>query len=161
MMRRWSAVEKLPTLSKKSFGCANALGVRPVGAEQDPLDREVPGELVDALLDERRHPAVLDELVVGLLWNSPRFWPQDLERLQQRRHPRAAVLDVGDAHAGEALEELVRPRGCTAKSWTSRCFMSIATNGSNAPSSACCRRRRRDVARSRPTPGRAASYTSA
>ena len=63
MILRWSSRENDATFSKKSRGWAMPFGVRPVRAEEDPLDREVLRQLGDAVLDERRDPAVLDELV--------------------------------------------------------------------------------------------------
>ena len=65
------------------LGLREPLAVRPVGSEEDPLDREVPGELDDVLFNERRDPAVLDELVLGLLVKAAAV-AEVLERLQQR-----------------------------------------------------------------------------
>ena len=84
-----------------------ALAVGPVRAEQDPFDGEVPGELVDALLDEGRDPAVLDELIPRVA-SVVAAMTQVLERLEHGRYPRGAVLDVGDLQAWEPLEEVVR-----------------------------------------------------
>ena len=126
MIRRWSSIEKLVDVVEEVLRLREPLAVRPVGAEQDALDRQVPGQLVDALLDERRDPAVLDELVLRVA-RVVAAVAQVLERLQQRRHPGGAVLDVGHLQAREPLEQAGARRGCTEKSWTMRFFMSDAT----------------------------------
>ena len=178
MIRRWSATEKLATLSKKSFGSGNP---SPWGQSEPNRIRSTGKcrrELVDALLDERRHPAVLDELVLRVaLVLAP--VAQVLEGLQQRRHPRAAVLDVGDLQPREPLEQPVRHEDVgevvddpvlhertehrtathhphvVAGAGGLRCSRTHPTPG---PAACTCRRRccrsRRATTRRRPTPGR-------
>ncbi len=108
MILRWSSSENDATLAKKSRGCDKALGVRPVRAEQDPLDRQVSGQVFDVVLDEWRHPAVLDELLDRVRGEHPGILTaQHVQRVEAPWHPVRPVLDVGDLEAGKALEQLV------------------------------------------------------
>ena len=87
---------------------AHAFCVRPIGTEEDPLDREVLRQFGDAVLHEGCDPAVLVELVdrVGLE-HAGVLSVEHLEPVEQVTDPGAPVLDVGHPQAEVPFEQLV------------------------------------------------------
>ena len=85
-----------------------ALDVGPVGPEDDPVVAHEVDDLVDVVLPERVDPHVAPERVDGVLGEVARHAPRRRAQLaEQGGEELRAVLDRGDAHVGEAVEELL------------------------------------------------------
>ena len=86
------------------------------------------GQVLDAVLHKRRHPAVLHELIDGIRAEHSGVLPsQHVQRVQAPRDPVSPVLDVGDPQAGNRSKSLCAT-STVAKSSIRRCFMSCATS---------------------------------
>ena len=109
-----AAVSRIARVEREVAGLGEPFGVRVVGAEQDALLADQPGERNDVLLVIRRHEHVATEDVAGPLAD-PASEPRAVathavhlvHHLQQVRHPQRAVLDADAADVGEPAEQVV------------------------------------------------------
>ena len=94
--------------STKPAGLDEALGVRPVGAEQHVVDADQVGEAPDVVLVERRHPDVAAERLDRVAGEGVGDLLVELgEPPEQLGHPARPALDGGDPHARVAGEHAV------------------------------------------------------
>jgi len=78
----------------------DALPVRPVGAEQDPLDTDQLGQRLEVLLEVGRRPDVSANRVERIFVECPRRLVRLLaQSLGEQMEPGGAVLDARDAQA--------------------------------------------------------------
>jgi len=64
-------------LVQKGFWFGQALGVRPIGAQQDAVQRQMRGGFLDAVFNERSDPAMFDELIDGRLGEHSRIFARE------------------------------------------------------------------------------------
>ena len=108
MILRWSSSENDATLAKKSRGWGSPSACGQSEPNRIRPHRQVAGQVVDVVLDEGCHPAVLDELLDRIGGEHAGVLPaQHVQRMQQAWDPVRSVLDVRHAQPGEALEQLV------------------------------------------------------
>ncbi len=161
-MRRTASSGSPARVSVDEIGrLACAFGVRPVRAQQQPVDPDVGRAVRHIVLPERRHPDVLAEHVARMVAKYPGLrLAASSSRCRRSGHPHGAVLDAGHAQPRESLEDLVAHGGAVEVRsrrgpWSRCCAAASGTANSRpppAPTSARGRRSRRARRAWRPRP---------